>query len=257
MSSDTRTNTTDSPLSSPDVYCPVLMIASPGPGHGKTMLSALVARLHLNKGRKVQVFKAGSDLSDHTVLECASGQKVLSIDLLTMSELAIKRVLYHAAYESDLIIIECAKGLFDGQARGSHADLARLLGVPIVVVIDAQGINQTFGAIAHGMQSFQPDLPFGGVIANGMSNVDHFQRIKQGTPARVPLIAGIPRDKKLALPARYLASIQPRDCHDLDRWLEEAIDTLISSRFTAGIERLPEAICFSLPRSTQFGCRDF
>jgi len=230
------------------VSCPVLMIASSGSGQGKTTLTALLARLHRNKDRRVQVFKTGPDFLDPMIHECASGQTVFNIDLWMMGELEVRRLLHGAASNSDLIIIECAMGLFDGQPGNSSADLARILGVPITVVIDAQGVAQTFGAIAHGLQSFQPDLPFAGVIANGIGSTHHFQLIRQGTPARVPLVAGIPRDERLVLPERHLGLVQASELTGLDQWLDEAVDVLLSSGISSGIERLPEAIRFTLPR---------
>ena len=233
-----------------DARCPVLMIASPGSGHGKTTLTALLARLHRNKGRRVQVFKTGPDFLDPMIHECASGQVVFNLDLWMMGEFDIRCMLHRAARDNDLIIIECAMGLFDGQARNTSADLARFLGVPIIAVIDAQGVAQTFGAIAHGLQTFQPDLPFGGVIANNTGSSHHFQLIKQGTPARVPLIAGVPRDKGLVLPERHLGLVQASELADLDGWLDNAVDILLNSAISAGIERLPEAISFSFPNLT-------
>lgn len=249
MSSDHNTIESTRPIE--DAFCPVLMIASPGSGHGKTTLTALLARLHRNKDRRVQVFKTGPDFLDPMIHECASGQAVFNIDLWMTGEFEIRSMLHRAASQNDLIIIECAMGLFDGQARNTSADLARLLGVPIVLVIDAKGIAQTFGAIAHGLQSFQQDLPFGGVIANGIGSPHHFQLIKQGTPARVPLIAGVPRDKRLTLPERHLGLVQASELVSLDQWLDDAVDVLLEAGIAAGIERLPEAICFTLPKPSQ------
>lgn len=240
-------NTIESNQPIVDYFCPVLMIASPGSGHGKTTLTALLARLHRNKGRRVQVFKTGPDFLDPMIHECASGQPVFNIDLWMTGEFDIRSMLHCAASKNDLIIIECAMGLFDGQARNTSADLARLLGVPVVVVIDAKGVAQTFGAIAHGLQSFQQDLPFGGVIANSVGSPHHFMLIKQGTPARVPLVAGIPRDKRLALPERHLGLVQASELADLDQWLDGAVEVMLSSHMSAGIERLPEPIRFMLP----------
>jgi len=236
-----------SPDFSTIVNCPIIMIASPGSGHGKTTLTALLARLHKNKERRVQVFKMGPDFLDPMIHECASGQTVFNIDLWMMGEREVRSMLHRAASESELIIIECAMGLFDGQPGNSSADLARILGVPITVLIDAQGIGQTFGAIAHGLQSFQPDLPFAGVIANGIGSSHHFQLIRQGIPARVPLIGGIPRDERLVLPERHLGLVQASELTDLDAWLDSAVEVLLSSELSAGIERLPEAISFTLP----------
>ncbi len=244
-------------LSVESIQCPVLMVASSGTRQGKTTVTALLARLHRNCGRRVQVFKTGPDFLDPMIHQCASGQAVFNLDLWMVGETEIRQRLHRAASHNDLIIIECAMGLFDGQmgvdgkTGNRSADLAILLGIPVVVVIDAQGIAQTFGALAHGLQSFQPDLPFAGVVANGVGSVHHFELIKQGVPDHIPLLAGIPREPRLRLPERHLGLVQADEMADLDGWLNNAVELLLSSDMALGIDRLPKAVSFSQPNSVE------
>ncbi len=105
--------------------CPAVLIAAPASGQGKTTVTAALARLHRNQGRKVRVFKCGPDFLDPMILERASGAPVYQLDMWMVGEQESRRLLWEAAGEADLILIEGVMGLFDGTP--SSADLARHL----------------------------------------------------------------------------------------------------------------------------------
>ena len=151
--------------------CPAVLIAAPASGQGKTTVTAALARHHARQGRRVRVFKCGPDFLDPMILERASGAPVDSLDLWLVGEEECRRRLWQAAGEADLILIEGVMGLFDGSP--SAADLARRFGVPVLAVIDGTAMAQTFAAIAHGLSSFQRDLPFAGVLANRVGSARH------------------------------------------------------------------------------------
>ncbi|MFX7870437.1 hypothetical protein ABTK02_20480, partial [Acinetobacter baumannii] len=79
---------------------------------------------------------------------------------------------------SDVLLVEGVMGLFDGEP--SSADLAQLLGIPIVAVINARGMGQTIGALAQGLLAYRPELKFAGVLANGVASPRHAQMLRQG-----------------------------------------------------------------------------
>lgn len=141
-------------------HCPAVLIAAPASGQGKTTVTAALARLHRNQGRKVRVFKCGPDFLDPMILERASGAPVYQLDMWMVGADESRRLLWEAADEADLILIEGVMGLFDGTP--SSADLARHFGVPVLGVIDGTAMAQTFGALALGLARYQPDLPFAG-----------------------------------------------------------------------------------------------
>ena len=143
-------------------HCPAVLIAAPASGQGKTTVTAALARLHRNLGRKVRVFKCGPDFLDPMIHERASGAPVYQLDMWMVGEQESRRLLWEAAGEADLILIEGVMGLFDGTP--SSADLARHFGVPVLGVIDGTAMAQTFGALALGLARYQPDLPFAGVL---------------------------------------------------------------------------------------------
>ena len=91
-------------------HCPALFISAPGSNHGKTTVTAALARYHVNQGRKVRVFKTGPDFLDPMILERASGEPVYQLDLWLAGEAECRRQVYEAAQEADLILIEGVMG---------------------------------------------------------------------------------------------------------------------------------------------------
>ena len=138
------------------VSCPALLVSAPASGQGKTTVVAALARYHRNQGRHVRVFKTGPDFIDPMIHEQASGNPVYQLDLWMVGESQSKQLLFEAALEADLILIEGVMGLYDGEP--SSADLAVCFGVPVAAVIDASAMAQTFGAIASGLASYRPEM---------------------------------------------------------------------------------------------------
>ncbi len=148
--------------------CPALFISAPASGQGKTTVTAALARYHRNHGRKVRIFKSGPDFLDPMILQQASGEPVYQLDLWMGGEEHCRQLLYDAAGEADLILIEGVMGLFDGES--CSADIAIKFGIPVLAVIDGSAMVQTFGAIAHGLATYRSELLFAGVIANRVAS---------------------------------------------------------------------------------------
>lgn len=221
--------------------CPAVLIAAPASGQGKTTVTAALARLHTRAGRRVRVFKCGPDFLDPMILARASAAPVYQLDLWMVGEEESRRLLWQAAGEADLILIEGVMGLFDGQP--SAADLARHFAVPVLAVIDGSAMAQTFGALAHGLASFQADLQFAGVLANRTGSSRHGEILRDSLPKALSWYGALPRTAALALPSRHLGLVQAEELTDLDALLDAAADALLSS---AG-ERLPEPLSFAPP----------
>ena len=220
--------------------CPALLVAAPASGQGKTTVTAALARAQRACGRRVRVFKTGPDFLDPMILERASGAPVYALDLWMGGEAHCRTLLFEAAGEADLILIEGVMGLFDGQP--SSADLAALFGIPILAVIDASAMAQTFGAIAHGLASYRPELPFAGIFANRVAGERHHAMLTESLPAHLPTLGWLPRDPDIALPERHLGLVQPGEIGDLDMRIDRA--ALALNGMTAD---LPPAVCFSAP----------
>jgi len=223
--------------------CPALLIAAPASGQGKTTVTAALARLHARQGKRVRVFKCGPDFLDPMILARASGKPVYQLDLWMVGEEESRRLLWEAAGEADLILIEGVMGLFDGSP--SAADLARRFGVPVLAVIDGSAMAQTFGAMAHGLSSFQPDLPFDGVLANRVGSARHGEILRDSLPESIRWYGALPRSVEVELPSRHLGLVQAEELADLDARLDAAADALALSADT----ELPAPVTFAAPAS--------
>jgi cobyrinic acid a,c-diamide synthase len=141
-------------------------------------VTAALARLHARQGRKVRVFKCGPDFLDPYWHELASGSPVHSVDLWMTGEADVRQRLHEAAQEADLILVEGVMGLFDGNF--SAGDLAQLLGLPVLAVVDASAMAGTFGALAYGLQHYQAGLRWAGMLANRVATAHHADLLRQG-----------------------------------------------------------------------------
>lgn len=218
--------------------CPALFIAAPASGQGKTTFTAALARYHCNQGRDVRVFKTGPDFLDPMIHELASGHPVYQLDLWMCGEGECKHRLHEAAETADLIIIEGVMGLFDGNP--SSADLAQAFGIPIAALIDASGMAQTFGAIAHGLKHYRPELPLAGVIANRVASTGHAEMLSESMQD-IPLLASLMRDEAITLPHRHLGLVQAEELNDLEQRLNLAAEQIAATP----LAQLPEPIEFT------------
>ncbi|MGZ8221449.1 MAG: cobyrinate a,c-diamide synthase, partial [Methylobacter sp.] len=225
----------------PKTHCPALFITAPGSNHGKTTITAALARYHVEQGRKVRVFKSGPDFLDPMILERACGLPVYQLDLWMMGEAECRRLLSEAALEADLILIEGVMGLFDGEP--CSADVAELFSVPVMAVIDATGAAQTLGAIAYGLAVYRPGLKFAGVLANNIASPRHNEMIMQGMPPDLRYFGGIPRDSRFVLPERHLGLVQAEEVLDLEARMLAAATAIAAT----GLATLPEAVEFTSP----------
>jgi hydrogenobyrinic acid a,c-diamide synthase (glutamine-hydrolysing) (EC 6.3.5.9)/cobyrinate a,c-diamide synthase (EC 6.3.5.-) len=221
--------------------CPALFITAPGSNHGKTTITAALARYHVEQGRKVRVFKSGPDFLDPMILERACGLPVYQLDLWMMGETECRRLLYEAALEADLILIEGVMGLFDGEP--CSADVAELFSVPVMAVIDATGAAQTLGALAYGLANYRPGLKFSGVLANNIASPRHNEMIMQGMPPDLCYFGGIPRDNRFVLPERHLGLVQAEEVLDLESRMSAAATAIAAT----GLANLPESVEFTAP----------
>lgn len=205
-------------------HVPALLVSAPASGQGKTSFTAALARAHLRKGRKVQVFKTGPDFLDPMILERASGRPVYQLDGWMGGDDDIRARLYAAAGEVDLILVEGVMGLFDGSS--SSADLAMRFGLPVLAVIDGSAMAQTFGALAHGLAHYRPGLRLHGVAANRIGSAYHASLLRQSLPEGLAWLGALPRDAAMALPERHLGLVSASEQLDLDARIDALADAL-------------------------------
>lgn len=208
--------------------CPALFLSAPASGQGKTTISAGLARLLKRQGKIVRVFKTGPDYLDPQILEQASGQPVEQLDMWMAGEDWCQQKLYEAAHVADLIIIEGAMGMFDGEP--SSADLAARFNIPIAIIMDVKGMAQTAAAIALGLASYRNDCKVVGLIANKCGSDRHRELIKDALPSSLPLLATLKRSEDIALPERHLGLVQASEVvEQLEQRFEIAADNLLAA----------------------------
>ncbi|MDR5838860.1 cobyrinate a,c-diamide synthase [Caballeronia sp. LZ034LL] len=205
-------------------HCPALFIGASASHQGKTTVTAALARHHARRGLKVRVFKTGPDFLDPMILERACGAPVYSLHLSMVGPDACRALLAQAAREADLILIEGVMGLFDGTP--SSADLAAAFKVPVLAVIGAHGMAQTFGAIAFGLARYREDVPFYGVLANRVASPRHAQMLSETIPAGLLYFGHLSNADDIALPERHLGLTQPAEVAGLDARLDRAADAI-------------------------------
>ena len=208
--------------------CPALFITAPASGQGKTTFTAALARLLTRQGKIVRVFKTGPDYLDPQILELASGQPVVQLDMWMAGEEWCQQKLYDAACVADIILIEGAMGMYDGEP--SSADLAARFNIPLAILMDVKGMAQTAAAVAVGLANFRNDCNVAGMIANNCGSDRHRQLIEEVLPDSLPLLGTLKRSEEIALPERHLGLVQANE-----------IATELEKRFEAGADWLEEA----------------
>ncbi|MDO5631831.1 MAG: cobyrinate a,c-diamide synthase [Paracoccus sp. (in: a-proteobacteria)] len=201
---------------------PGLMISAPASGTGKTTVMLGLLRALAEDGLTVQPFKSGPDYIDPAFHRAACGRDSFNLDTWAMGP-GLLGVISAQAAGTDLIVAEGSMGLYDGVAksgqagRGSSAELAALMGWPVVLVIDVSGQAQSAAAVAMGFAAYGRDLPFAGVILNRVASPRHERLVRLGMEqAGLPVLGALPRRGDLTLPERHLGLVQAVEHPDLD-----------------------------------------
>ncbi|MCP4817967.1 MAG: cobyrinate a,c-diamide synthase [Shimia sp.] len=204
---------------------PGILISAPSSGTGKTTVMLGLLRALAEDGIKVQPFKSGPDYIDPAFHHAAARRPAFNLDTWAMPP-ALAGGIAEQAEGADIVVAEGSMGLFDGVATrgengfGSSAETALMMGWPVVLVIDVGGQAQSAAATALGFKTYNPDLPFAGVILNRCASPRHERLARLGMDkAGVNVLGVLPRRGDLALPERHLGLIQAVEHPDL----EEAI----------------------------------
>ncbi len=215
------------------------MLSAPASGHGKTSLTAALARWHRRQGRRVAVFKTGPDFLDPMVTGRAAGNTTYQLDLWMGGEADVRARLFAAAGEADLILVEGVMGLYDGEP--CSADLSRQLGLPLMAIIDGAAMAGTFGAVALGLASYGQNLEWHGVVANRIGSDYHVELLRRSLPENLVWRGALPRDAALALPERHLGLVAADELENLDATL----DALAEAWGRHGDTALPLSVAFA------------
>jgi len=197
-----------------------LIIAAPHSGSGKTLVTLGLLRALKNRGLKVISAKAGPDYIDPGFHAAATGQPCINLDYWAMGENSLRQQASAHAVGFDLLVIEGVMGLFDGPqgAKGSTADLATALGLPVILVVDTSRQGQSIAALVQGFANHRPDVKIAGVILNRVASDRHEQIL---TEALLEKPFGVLRQiDSLALPSRHLGLVQAQENQQLEAFIE-------------------------------------
>jgi cobyrinic acid a,c-diamide synthase len=183
--------------------------------------------LYTRQGLTVRVLKCGPDFLDPYWLELASGAPVYQLDLWMTGKADCAQRLHDAAQAADLIIVEGVMGLYDDEP--SAADLAQHFGLHVLAVIDAGAMAGTFGALAHGLQTYRDGLKFAGVLANRVASVGHAEMLKVSLRDSQQWQGALMRDEALTMPERHLGLVMATELTDAMARLDIAADALATT----------------------------
>ncbi len=221
-----------------------LIVGAPASGTGKTLVTLALLRALRGTGLSVSSAKVGPDYIDPRFHEAATGRACVNLDQWAMRPNYMENLIQGASQESDLLIVEGVMGLFDAaeDGRGSTADLAQYLKLPVVLVVDASRQSQSVGALVHGFASYRKGVSIAGVIANRVGSARHAALLQKAIPADLYLGA-IPRLTALELPSRHLGLMQASELDGLEEFIAQAADIIAKS---VDLKRL-RAIAAPLP----------
>jgi cobyrinic acid a,c-diamide synthase len=206
-----------------------LLIAAPSSGSGKTTVTLGLLRALRKRGVEIAPGKAGPDYIDPAFHAAASGVACLNFDPWAMRpELIAANATLHRSGDR-LLVIEAMMGLFDGAAdgKGTAADLAAMLGLSVVLVVDASHMSQSVAALVAGFAGFRADVRIAGVILNKVGGERHEMMLRQALDAiRMPVIAVVRRDNQIALPERHLGLVQAGEHQALENFIEHAAEAV-------------------------------
>jgi cobyrinic acid a,c-diamide synthase len=205
-----------------------LIIAAPRSGSGKTTVTLGLLAAYRRRGVAVRAAKAGPDYIDPAFHAAATGAAGVNLDSWAMPPGLLDTIAGNAAQAAELVVIEGVMGLFDGVAgppgrTGATADLAKVLGLPVLLVLDVSGQSQTAAAVVHGLASYDPGVCIAGVVLNRVGSERHRGLVADAIEAMgVPVVGAVPRDAACSLPERHLGLVQAHEHADL----AERIDRL-------------------------------
>jgi cobyrinic acid a,c-diamide synthase len=205
-----------------------LLISAPASGAGKTTLTLALARAWRDRGLTVQCFKSGPDYIDPAFHAAATGRVSVNIDSWAMKRETIDALVARGA-DADLVLAEGSMGLYDGVAApgvsgtGATADVAEMMGWPVLLVIDPSGQAQTAAAVAAGLRDFRADVRLAGVVLNRVASPRHEDLVRRALAnAGIAVFGALPRHAAIELPKRHLGLVQAEEQNGIDHLIGEA-----------------------------------
>jgi cobyrinic acid a,c-diamide synthase len=189
-----------------------LLISAPHKSSGKTTVTLGLCAALAEAGVRVQPYKKGPDYIDPMWLARAAGRPCYNLDPYLQDHAALVRCFRQGLQDAQIAIVEGNKGLHDGMAldgSNSNAALARRLGLPVVLVIDARGMTRGIAPLVLGYQAFEPMIHIAGVILNRVGGARHEGKLRAALEyyTDVPVLGAIAEDARLRMDERHLGLV--------------------------------------------------
>lgn len=216
---------------------PRIVISGTHSGVGKTTVATGLMAALRRRGLHVASAKVGPDYIDPGYHSVATGRPGRSLDAWLAGHELLAPLAADAVVGADVLVIEGVMGLFDGSAQpgcdGSTAEIARLLGAPVILVVDAGAMSGSVAAVVHGFATLDPAVQLAGVILNQVGGPGHTELLREAlVPLGVPIVGVLEHDDRLSWRERHLGLVpvaedRPRVAEAIDRVaaaIAEAVD---------------------------------
>lgn len=160
-----------------------------------------------NRGLNVQPYKCGPDYIDTMFHHMAAGRESVNLDTFMASEAHVREIFDRYGVDADVRVVEGVMGLYDGydKSRGSSAEIAMLLDVPVVLVVSAKSVAYSVAPLIYGFKHFNPKLRIAGVVFNMVASESHYAHLKAACEdAGVQALGYLQRNENLVIPGRHL-----------------------------------------------------
>ena len=206
-----------------------LIIAGERSGVGKTTVTlALLSFLSRHK-HKIQSFKVGPDYIDPMFHQQITGRPCRNLDPVLTSENYVQECFTRHIQGVDFALVEGVMGLFDGASGredwASTAHVARLLQLPVLLVLDCSRLSRSVAAIAHGYKTFDPRIQLAGVVLNRVGSDRHLELLKDALePLQIPVLGVLRRQDNITIPSRHLGLVPTAEMTEMDALIDQLVD---------------------------------
>jgi len=210
---------------------PQFLVAAPASGSGKTTVSRGLMALLVRKGFKVQPFKCGPDYIDTKYHTAVCHRSSINLDTFMGSEEHINELYARHSADADAVIVEGMMGMFDGynRSRGSSAEIAESLHLPVVLVVDAKSAAYSMAPLLAGFIHFRPEIEIAGILFNRVGSPRHYEMLQEVcADLNVTCLGYLPKQKFLEQDTRYLgldfSRLNDMDVNTFANLMEQYVD---------------------------------
>lgn len=208
-----------------------ILIAGTHSGVGKTTVSMGIMAALKHRQFKVQPYKVGPDYIDPSHHTAICGRPSRNLDTYMMDTDGVKQTVARTVADADIVVVEGVMGLFDGidsTEIASSAHVAKILDLPVILVINVHGMSRSAAALLKGYSEFDPEVRIAGVILNQVGSPRHAELVKNSLLGNIPIVGTIPRRKDIEVPSRhlglYMAHEKDYNTEELAAFIEENVD---------------------------------